>query len=565
MARLASFLIGLAARKSARPFERAAADPSEAQLNLLRRMMERNRDTEYGRQYGFAGVRSFEDYRKAVPLVDYNDISDRIDRITQGEKNILTAETPVLFAQTSGTTGKPKYIPVTSTCRAGGGMTTWLHFARKDHPKVLSGKVLIIVSPAIEGHTESGIPFGSTSGMLVKELPKGVQSAYSVPYDVYEVGDYEAKYYALLRFGLADNVTFLGTANPSSILMLAEMADRMSEQLIRDTRDGVLSSEANLTAGLRQAIESRLRKDPARAKALEKARSKRDGRLLPCDYWPNMALLGCWKGGTVSSYIQRFPEYYDPDGHGMVPIRDMGYLASEARMSIPVSDHGAGGVLTVNLNVFEFAAVKQVDDDPDGAERWQYLGAAGLEVGMEYYVFISTTGGLYRYDINDVIEVVDMWKKTPVVAFRRKGRGMTNITGEKLSVNQVIEALNRTAQALQVSPSHFRAEPDVSKSRYVFKVEFEGAFPKEKHVDFLRGLDNALSDLNIEYKAKRASKRLKPPRLEVMKKGWYERGKQGLVAEGKRLFQAKTIVLDAKQGYRPEPRETEAEAELQSA
>jgi hypothetical protein len=565
MARLASFLIGLAARRSAKPFERAAADPAEAQRALLQRMMERNRDTEYGREYGFANVRSFEDYRKAVPLIDYNNISDRIDRVTRGEKNVLTAETPLLFAQTSGTTGKPKYIPVTPACREGGGMTTWLHFARKDHPQLLAGKVLTIVAPAVEGHTESGIPFGSTSGMIVKEMPKIVQSAYSVPYDVYEVGDYEAKYYALLRFGLADDVTFLGTANPSSVMMLAEMADRMSEQLIRDIRDGALSSEVNVESSLRGAIESRLCKDPARAKALEDARAKRDGRLLPRDYWPNMALLGCWKGGTVSSYIQRFPDYYDPDGQGMVPIRDMGYLASEARMSIPVSDHGAGGVLTVHLNVFEFAQAEQVDDDPDGADRWDYLGVADLEVGKEYYVFISTTGGLYRYDINDVIEVVDRWQKTPVVAFRRKGRGMTNITGEKLSVNQVIEALNRTAQALDVTPSHFRGEPDISKSRYVFKVEFESAFPKEKGQDFLRGIDKALGELNIEYKAKRASGRLRPPRLEVMKEGWYERGKQGLVAEGKRLFQAKTIVLDAKQGYTPQPQETEAEAELDSA
>ncbi len=401
--------------------------------------------------------------------------------------------------------------------------------------------------------------------MIVKEMPKIVQSAYSVPYGVYEVEDYEAKYYALLRFSLADDVTFLGTANPSSVMMLAEMADRMSEQLIRDIRDGVLSSNVTVEPELRGAIESRLTKDPARARLLEEARAKRDGRLLPRDYWPNMALLGCWKGGTVSSYIQRFPDYYDPDRQGMVPIRDMGYLASEARMSIPVSDHGAGGVLTVHLNVFEFASAEEVDDGPDGADRWNFLGVADLEVGKEYYVFITTTGGLYRYDINDVIEVVDMWQKTPVVAFRRKGRGMTNITGEKLSVNQVIEALNRTAQALDVTPSHFRGEPDISKSRYVFKVEFESAFPAEKGKDFLSGLDKALGDLNIEYKAKRASGRLRPPRLEVMKEGWYERGKQGLVAEGKRLFQAKTIVLDAKQIYRPEPEETAAEAELDSA
>ena len=562
MAWLASTLIKLAARKSAGPFKAAAANPAEAQRKLLLNMMERNKDTVYGREHGFADVKTFEDYRKSVPIVEYDGIAGYIDRVTAGESNVLTAETPILFAQTSGTTGKPKFIPVTPTCRSGGGMTTWLHFATKDHPTLLSGKVVTIVSPAVEGYTESKIPFGSTSGMIVKEMPGLVQKAYAVPYDVFEVENYEAKYYALLRFSLAENITFIGTANPSSILMLAEMTDRFADRLIRDVHDGSLSTEINVEPKLRAILEPKLRADAARARVLEQARAKRGGKLLPADYWPNMALLGCWKGGTVGGYIERLRAWYDPEGQGMLPVRDMGYLASEARMSIPVSDDGAGGVLTVHSNVFEFVPANEVDDHPGGAEQWNYHGVADLQVGREYYVFISTTGGLYRYDINDIIEVVDMWHKTPVIVFRRKGRGMTNITGEKLSVNQVIDALDQTAQALDVSPSHFRAEPFLAESRYVFKVEFEDELPADKRLDFLRGIDDNLAKLNIEYKAKRASGRLRPPRLEVMREGWYERGKQELVSEGRRLFQAKTIVLDSKQGYRPEPDELEAEADL---
>ncbi|MGI9536947.1 MAG: GH3 family domain-containing protein, partial [Desulfocapsaceae bacterium] len=149
MGLIASTIIGLAARRSAGRFEKAVRDPAAAQNARLREMMERNKDTEYGRQYGFAKIRSLEDYRKAVPIVSYEDIRERIDRATRNEKNILTAEDPILFAQTSGTTGEPKYIPVTPTCQKGGGMTTWLHYARKDHPKMLRGKIVTIVSPAV--------------------------------------------------------------------------------------------------------------------------------------------------------------------------------------------------------------------------------------------------------------------------------------------------------------------------------------------------------------------------------------------------------------------------------
>jgi hypothetical protein len=558
--KLATTLIALKSRLAARPFQKALKDPAGTQQRLLLSILRRNQDTEYGRAYGFSSIHSLEDYQGNVPVIDYEDIRERIGRMTRGEKNVLTAETPVLFAQTSGTTGDPKYIPVTPTCQKAGATPTWLHFARRDHPEMFAGKVITIVSPAIEGHTPSGIPFGSTSGMVIRELPGIVQSAYAVPYEVYEVEDYEAKYYALLRFGVAENVTMLGTANPSSVVKLAEIADRLAEPLIRDIRAGTLSRDFQIAPEIRRVLESKLRADPARADQLEKMRERRGGRLLPGDYWPGMALIGCWKGGTVSSYIERFPEWYAPDGTGMPAIRDMGYLASEARMSIPITDHGAGGVLTFHLNVYEFVLAEEIDSRPTEPDSWRFLGIDGIEVGKEYYIFITTTGGLYRYDMNDVIEVVGTHDKVaPVIVFRRKGRGMTNLTGEKLSVNQLIEAAGQASAETGLDAPHFKAEPDPERSLYVFKVEFSAVPAPEAAAAFLAAMDRHLGELNIEWQGKRASGRLLPPLLHVMKPGWYDRGKQQLVAEGKRLFQAKTILLDAKATYRPEPEETALE------
>lgn len=523
--------------------------------------MTKNRETDYGRAYKFAAIQTIDDYRQNIPVIGYEAISHYIDRVTQGETNVLTAETPLLFAQTSGTTGAPKYIPVTNTCRKGGGMKVWMHYARIAHPQAFAGKLLTIVSPAIEGYTDGGLPFGSTSGMVVKEMPKVVQSAYAVPYDVYEISDYNAKYYTIMRLGLQEKISLVATANPSTILKLAETADHFADSLIRDVHDGTLSNEMVLQPEIRRAIEQQLRPLPHRAQELEAARRRRNGKLLPADYWPALALLGCWKGGTVGAYIERLQDWYDPDGQGMPPVRDMGYLASEARMSIPISDHGAGGVLTVHLNLFEFVPVDQIDEDPYQEGQWNFVGVEEIEVGQEYYVFITTTGGLYRYDMNDVIEVVGYYNKTPVIEFRRKGRGMTNMTGEKLSVNQLMEAMARADAAVEAAIHHYRAEPDYDASRYVFKVE-AGQLPVERHGDLLRAIDDALGELNIEYQAKRSSGRLKNPVLLVMRSGWYQRKKQQLVAEGKRLFQAKTILLDAKLGYIPEPEEQEAEVHL---
>jgi GH3 auxin-responsive promoter len=552
----ATTLIALKARFAARSFQKALNDPVGTQHRLLLSILKRNQDTEYGKAYDFASLKSLKDFQVNVPIIDYENIRSRIDRMTRGEKNVLTAETPVLFAQTSGTTGDPKYIPVTPTCQKGGVTPTWLHFARKDHPKMFDGKIITIVSQAIEGHTPSGIPFGSTSGMVIRELPGIVQSAYAVPYEVYEVADYDAKYYALLRFGVAANVTMLGTANPSSVIKLAEMTDRLADTLIRDIRDGTLSCDFEIDPKIRSVLEQKLRADPARASQLEQMRTHRGGHLLPADYWPGMALIGCWKGGTVSSYIERFPEWYDPDGNGMPPIRDMGYLASEARMSIPITDHGAGGVLTIHINVFEFVPAEDIDSRPGDPDSWKFLGIDGIRVGQEYYIFITTSGGLYRYDMNDVIEIVGDHQGAPLVVFRRKGRGMTNLTGEKLSVNQLITAVANASKETGLDASHFKAEPDGENSRYVFKIEFAETPTAGDARKFLHVLDRSLSELNIEWQGKRGSGRLKNPVLHVMKSGWYDRGKQKLVAAGKRLFQAKTIILDAKASYQAELDET---------
>jgi hypothetical protein len=309
-------------------------------------------------------------------------------------------------------------------------------------------------------------------------------------------------------------------------------------------------------------IERRLAPDRERAKSLDDARRRRGGKLLPADYWPELALIACWKGGTVGATVERFPEWFDPDGRGMPPIRDWGYLSSEARGSIPLSDEGAGGVLTVTTNVFEFVAADEVEQRPDERETWRFLGVESVEIGELYYVFLTTPNGLYRYDINDVIEVVGTYHRTPVICFRRKGRGMTSLTGEKLSENQVIDAMMGAARALDLTVGYFRAEPDVDNTRYVFKVELDKPFPEDQAEALLERVDESLCASNVEYRGKRASGRLNVPVLQVMKPGWHEEEKKQAAAEGRPVFQSKEVHLDAKQEFQPEPENVEVEVEL---
>jgi hypothetical protein len=558
MSFLARSLIMIAGRGAAKRFDDATRDPAGTQHAKLMEILQRNKDTEYGKKYGFGDIRSMADYRKRVPIVSYEDVRPFMDRITRGESNVLIAETPVMFNQTSGTTGDAKYIPVTPTCQGrdhSDQMRTWMYHAFKTHPGASKGKIVAIVSPAIEGETPSGIPYGSASGAIYAGMPGVVKAQYAIPYEVFLIEDYEAKYYTLMRIAVAENVTMIGTANPSSVIKMCEVADANADYIITDITHGTIRGDIKIDRTLREKIEAHLRPNPKLAHELAEKRRARGLKLLPVDYWPNLALIGCWKGGTVISYLKKFPEWFDPDGRGMVPIRDWGLLASEARSSIPLTDEGSAGVLTVSTNVFEFAEVDEVESGTDPAE-WDIKGVEQLEEGKEYYIFYTTTGGLYRYDINDVVKVVGRYNATPTIVFVRKGRGMTNITGEKLAVDQLIHAFESAAEAGMVA-KHYVAQPDMQRSLYVIKVESPD-LPEDRRVDLLKHIDSDLAKRNIEWDGKRKSGRLRAPVLEVMKPGWYDRSKQALVAEGKRLFQAKTVLLDSKKGYVPEPDETEA-------
>jgi hypothetical protein len=546
MSVLARTLITCAGRAAARRFEAATRDPIGTQHRKLMAIIERNQNTEYGKEHGFSSVKSLKDWQKAVPVVTYEDIRERVERMTRGENNVLTTEAPVMFAKTSGTTGQAKYIPVTPTCQGrdhADQLRAWLHYAHSDHPGMFNGKVISLVSPAVEGHTPCGIPYGSTSGVVYRDMPWAVRSTYAVPYPVFEIEDYEAKYYCLMRVGLANEISCVATANPSSVVKMCEMADTHADALLRDLADGTLRPDLDVPKPIRESLSGQFKPMPEKARYLDRAREKRAGKLLAADYWPGLTLIACWKGGTVGHYVERFGQWFDPDGTRPIPVRDWGYLSSEARGSIPVSDEGCGGVLTVASNIYEFVEAKELDQYPDNPQAWRILGVSEVEVGKQYYIFITTTGGLYRYDINDVVEVVGHYNRTPLIGFCRKGRGMTSITGEKVSVDQVIEAFERSAREVAVEVNHFKAEADTEEARYVFKIEAARPISQEQLRSMLESLEKHLKDLNIEYAAKRKSLRLNPPVLMVMKTGWYDSGKQRLVAQGKRLFQAKTILL----------------------
>jgi hypothetical protein len=252
---------------------------------------------------------------------------------------------------------------------------------------------------------------------------------------------------------------------------------------------------------------------------------------LPRDAWPELAFIGCWLGGSAGVQSRMLGPLYGPD----VPLRDIGLFASEGRLTIPVDDGDPSGVLALDTMHFELIPEEELD-----SPRPSVRLAHELELGKRYQLVLSGSHGLYRYDLNDVVEVRGFYHRAPKVAFIRKGRDMLSITGEKLHLNHVLAAVAAAEVATGIKLWQFRLIPDVEKSRYDFLVEGAGIrLDASAGARLGTAFDQALARENCEYALKRESGRLGMPRTVAMRPGWSERQSRAELVQGRRDFQYK--------------------------
>lgn len=519
-------------------FRHAIENPAEAQAAVLRRLLAANAGTAFGREHGFTASLSPKGYARAVPLRDYEGFRPYVRRIDAGEPAVLTADPVILFATTSGTTSEPKWVPVTAAWKQQMAALTrlWTRRVCLAHPAAFHQRILFLASPAFEGRTPNGFPLGAMTGVIQERLPWILRRHYALPPVLNMVADPDTRYFILIRLSLERRLSIACTPNPSSFLRLGQVAGPNTERLIRAVHDGTLGIEIEKTYPGRDrgeivgTLKAAAHADPARARELEGIVAEHRGFSVP-HCWPDLRLIGCWLGGSAGFHGKRLAEDVGPT----IALRDLGLVASEGRVSIPLDDGTPDGVLAVHANFYEFIP----EEAMDGAQPETVL-AHELEDGKRYGVVLSGGNGLYRYDLNDVVEVHGFHGRTPRVRFARKGRDMVNITGEKLHLNHVQAALRHAEGETGLRVWQFRLIPDVARSRYDLLVE-----PHQRQevtgmiAAFGAAFDAHLAVVNPEYAAKRQSKRLHPPVIFVMKPGWSERASRTDFASGKRELQYK--------------------------
>ena len=511
--------------------ERLARRPDEAQQSVLARLLRANRDTRFGREHGFDAISTHQDFQSRVPVQEFETLRPYIDEQRKTGAPALTAEPPVFYAQTSGSTSRPKHIPVTPSMlamhRDEQALFSYLQY--RACPAAFAGKALGIMGAAVEGRLDSGHVVGSVSGHLYQSLPRSIRSRFVVPPDVLGITDYELKYLTILRLALSEpHVTYLGAPNPSTFLRLLDILNRRRELLIDSLATGRFEPADALDPRLRAVVAGRLTADPDRAAHLRSLSA-----LTFANVWPAIRLVTTWTGGSCGIALESTRTKLPRD----TMVMELGYQSSECRGTIALEAETAGGLPTLHHHFLEFA---EQDAWDNGHRHCLTLGQ--LAAGRRYYVLFTTAAGLYRYFMNDLVDVTGFFHQTPLLRFVQKGRGVTSLTGEKLYEAQAIDAIQYAAARCHVRSSFFVLVADEAASAYRLYAQLDEGFRHEAD-GVSRIVDERLAELNIEYQGKRASGRLGPLALSWLKNGTADAYKQAAVAAGQREGQFKLAVL----------------------
>lgn len=525
---------------------REARRPRLASEHTLRDILSISKDTVFGKEHHFDEILAaatdselFAMYQHLVPINDYEALRPYVERHKNGETGILFPGRPEMYATTSGTTSAPKWVPMTRKYLRdvyGKMSNVWVWNFIKHRKMALSGKVFAIVGKECEGYAPDGTLYGSVSGVLVRDLPPIIKKRYTAPASVMSIEDYAARNYTLMRLAIQHwDVTLWSTANPSTILELQRAVDENLELMIEDIEKGTLSDKFAIDNSIRQELKAYMRPRPKRAKELRELRDKNGGRILPRVYWKKLQILSTWKCGNTKVYMDKYLDYFDFE---QTCYQELGYIATECRFGFAL-DMSNESVLFPHLHYYEFVPEEDMDKP-----RKRFLQIDELEQGKRYCTYVTTYSGLFRYNMNDLVEVGGMYEKTPTIHMVGKVNGIVSLTGEKLYEPQFIEAVHQAEEETKIKTKFFVGFADVNESDYHFYFEFADEETTQETADmFANVVDEKLRAINIEYESKRASFRLNAPIAHRLQKNAYARFKSACLEDGMRDGQFKFNLL----------------------
>ena len=447
-------------------FINSAINLEETQHFKLFDLLKSNSSTKFAEKYNFKKVNSVSDYQSKVPISDYDSISPWIDKIKMGEKGILTSETVLMMEKTSGSTSANKLIPYTKSLLEEFSSATgpWLYdiFSTMRSLIGTTSYWSISSSSSLKEVTEGGVPVGfeDDTAYFGPMARWALNKMMAVPGTVSSINDKNTWENDTIRYLLsAGDLGIISVWSPTFLILFMRRIQKDLERFLPELPKSRSDYLYN---------------------TIKNAKNRLNGEAI----WPNLQLISCWSEGHSINYIKElrtwFPNIY---------IQGKGLLATEGVITFPLIKEQAS-VLATNSHFYEFIDLQHPDKRP--------ILAHELKEGYEYSPLISTSGGLYRYHLKDIVKCTGFFTKAPLLKFINKLDNVSDICGEKISEKEVELAIKAASEKMTLVYKFILLAPVIDDpAYYCLFVETESS---EKEVQFFACfIDNYLKQ-NYHYK-----------------------------------------------------------------
>lgn len=420
--------------------------PVDVQMEWMHNLLSAANETEFGKKYDFAGINSYEQFKRKIPLNDYESLKPYIERNRKGEQNLLWPTEIKWFAKSSGTTDKSKFLPVSlehlEGCHYHGGrdMVT-LHCINNLETQLFTGKNLALGGSFKEDQFGEHQSFhGDVSAIIIQNLPMWAEFFRAPEVSIALMDEWESKLEKIATTMMDENVTSVAGV-PSWMLVL-----------------------------------------------LKKILEKKNAKTIH-EVWPNLEVY--FHGGvSFGPYKEQFKQIFGSDKVSYLQL----YNASEGFFGIQDQRNSDEMLLMLDYGIFyEFKEL--------GEER-PVICLDDVKVGVDYEIIISTNAGLWRYRLGDLIQFTSINPYRFIITGRTKQ--FINVFGEELMVHN---ADNAIAQACERTGAHvldYTVAPvfmDQNAGAHEWLIEFDKQ--PNNFEFFVALLDESLKKQNSDYEAKR--------------------------------------------------------------
>lgn len=541
---------GLKKRENLLPsFETMTKDPMSTQTNLLLELLRENQDTEYGCKYGFADIQTIEEYQARVPITEYDDYAEYVDRMANcGEENLISSHKPVWYNKTSGTVGVPKKIPYSQKTRdlfALYSLGFEVEIVRREiGDNYFGGRNLnLIRCGGSIVKLPDGTPYGPISEASLRPYVPKWEHIFSTPSQAVFAPNGTDTRYLNARYSLCDpDVNNVNCSFTGFLLDFCRYVEKNWELLVADIETGQIDPSVELPEDVRESLSADLEPMPERAAELRAIFEQGFEEPFMPKVWPKLSYA---VGGASAGFARYTKEVRERYLGTEMPFYYRGISASEGIFTVPVELASEESVLIPNSLFFEFIPV----DDDEGTEA-EPVTMDKLEVGKKYELVVTNHSGFWRYRMKDVLLVTGFHNATPMMEFQYRIDKTVSLMGEKTTEMALRIAAERTAEECGFLLVDSSVYPDTDAVRYTYIMEIDRV-PRELTEETIHAcLTRHLAEVNPSYGDKVKAGLINPVHLLFAQPETYILYKEMMLMRGYSIAQLKPVSVIGNEAQR---------------